>query len=69
MANQVEAVLDEVIHLGDLIKYRARTKAGEELSIKSVASSQPPLAIGSPISIAWQPDDALLLFDAASEQG
>ena len=62
--NEVEAVIDEAIYLGDAVRYRLRTPSGEHLTLKvrcPVGGSGP--GTGDAVRVGWAAD-AVMVYPA-----
>jgi spermidine/putrescine ABC transporter ATP-binding subunit len=61
-ANQVAAVIEEAIYIGDAIKYRVRTAGGALLTAKSGrGGSGDDLKPGQPVTVGWSREDVMFV--------
>ena len=63
-ANSYRAKVLEVIHLGDIVKYRLALESGDQLFAKAMAVGEPGVArAGGEIVVGWHGSDCLLLTE------
>ena len=64
MRNCYDGIVDEVIYVGSVTKYRVRLHQSLDLTVRAALK---PATKGDRLRRSWGPDDALLLHAAVEE--
>lgn len=59
LANRCDGEVTETLYVGDLVKYKVVVEGGDQLTVKALASSGEPKAIGSRVSVGWRSEHCL----------